>query len=262
MIPSDRIRALSHPTNAQRPLLDPFNSSHLGSYYYNLHVKTVVFPGKDARIIDLERSEAPICIQPGKLAWLRMKECVSLPSNMVATLEQTHHHTREGLSFLNLSLIFPNYSGYITCVVANFGSSPIHLVRFDHIARLVFFENSATNYVNQAPKDQSDERKYDESLVTEALKAGESFLGIESIRSEIVNEIKSELQGVVSRATWKVSATAAVILALFTIMPVLQTMFTNVWYGERIITRSELSNVLDLIEKLRKDVAADEKDGK
>ena len=252
MMPSQEIRAKSLSVNPKDRLIDPYDCSKLGSYYYNLTVDKVINTGRNAKASSMRNKNHTFEIKPGQVVWIRMLEKIQTPSNVVASLEQTHHHTRQGLSFLNLSLIFPNYKGYITCAVANFSGSTISINRSEHIARIVFFENKPSTYAHQKHLDQSAEEFYDRQLLIEAKGCDESFLGITTLREQLRSELLSELEKSVRNATWKTAIVVTVTIFAFTILPVLQGMFTRTVYGDNIITKGELRDAFELLQRLDK----------
>lgn len=231
-------------------MIEPFDSRKLGSYYYNLEIENVFLLGRTPKKLQIDKlPDGGIFVEPGKVLWLRMRERVSLPDNFLASLEQTHHFTRKGLSFLNLSLVFPNYSGFLTCAVANFSSSPIFISKNSCIARLTFFELEKSTLHNQKPRVVNSEFDYDLELLEEAKSADDNFFGLSSLRDDIGREFKEEVEGTIRRASLKSVLAIGALLFFFTVLPVLQDLFTNTWYGDSVLTKDDLREALYLLER-------------
>jgi deoxycytidine triphosphate deaminase len=261
MIPSQKIRALCLPAgNAVPSLISPFDSARLGSYYYNLTVECVVVPGRTPELIKLDGKRTHFVIKPGRIAWLRMAEKISTHGNIIASLEQTHHFTRRGLTFINLSLIFPNYSGYLTCAVANFSSSDISVFQHDIIARLTFFELESSTYAPHKPKVFETKMAYDAELIREATDGDDSFFGLSEIESKIRSSVLEDLDQFAKKVLWRFFFAGSVLIFFFTVLPVLQGMFTRAWDHDTIVTREELWEAIESIRMSESQAPKDKHD--
>jgi deoxycytidine triphosphate deaminase len=245
LIPSQRIKELSLLSDrTKRGLIDSFDSTKLGSYYYNLTIDLIVIPGPSPKRVDLSNHLSNYTIEPGCVVWIRMKELITLPANILASLEQTHHHTRRGISFLNLSQVFPNYSGYLTCAIANFTSAPIEISCKDHIARLVFFELEKSTLVSQPLRDSSNQIEYDQDLISEAKALDNSFFGLTQVSQNITKKVNEDLEKSFKKVNWSLTVTGAILVTVFTILPILEQIFTKKWLGDSIVMRSELPGLM------------------
>ena len=233
------------------PLIDPFDSTRLGSYYYNLSVEKVVVPGKTPALLSIPREGAPFCIKPGRIEWLRMAERITTPKNVIASLEQTHHFTRMGLTFINLSLVFPNYSGYLTCAVANFSSSEIPIFKHETIARLTFFELRESTYAPQKSKSYTTKEQYDADLIKEARDGDDTFFGLSEIESKIQSSVMGDMEKFASKVLWRYGLAGAALIVFFTNLPVLQGIFTKTVYGDNIVTKAELRDAIEIMRTMQ-----------
>lgn len=236
------------------------SSARLGSYYYNLTVECVVVPGRSPELIKLDGKRTHFVIKPGRIAWLRMAEKISTHGNIIASLEQTHHFTRRGLTFINLSLIFPNYSGYLTCAVANFSSSDISVFQHDSIARLTFFELENSTYAPHKPKVFENKAAYDAELIREATDGDDSFFGLSEIESKIRSSVLGDLDQFAKSVLWRFGIVGTLLVVLFTALPVFQGMFTRAWDRDSVVTKSELWDAIESIRTGDPRISKDEHD--
>jgi len=62
-----------------------------------------------------------VVIEPAQLGWIKAREEISMPPNMVGLWIQTQTLARKGLLLLNITIIEPGYKGPLSAVLVNFG---------------------------------------------------------------------------------------------------------------------------------------------
>jgi dUTPase len=132
-------------------------------------------------------------IEPAQLVWIRAREEISLPANMVGLWIQTQKLSREGLLLLNISLIEPGYKGPLSAVLVNFGKKPVPIYPHTKIAKVIFLrlDGDATKLV-----EGCDLEKYKADLADMAANAPKSFLQLESFLPNIEERAKAKLEAI------------------------------------------------------------------
>ncbi len=126
----------------------------------------------------------PIVIEPKELVWIKAREQVHVPEDVVGLWLQTQTLSRMGLLLLNTTLIEPGYSGPLHAVFVNFGQRRVTIDATTKIAKVVFFEldRKAESLVRM------DVSGYDRAILDVSSNAPGSFLSIESLVSDLATE--------------------------------------------------------------------------
>lgn len=184
-----------------------------------------------------EANAAELVIDPGKMVWIRTKEQVNLPNDIVGFWWQTNTLSRKGLMLVNMSMVEPGYCGDLACLFVNFGNQKISISKDTHIAKMVFMDikesvdspylksNTRTNYdnvlkemsINQPSSflqigDMSRDLDDQKSIILSELDIVKSQVLADvgsKIRSELESAIK-EFQTDAPKSIWKSYAFAAV----------------------------------------------------
>jgi len=132
-------------------------------------------------------------IEPAQLVWIRAREMISVPPNMVGLWIQTQTLARQGLLLLNISLVEPGYEGPLSAVFVNFGRKRVIVSPGTKIAKVMFLplDGEALNQVGV-----SDSKLYDTGLVDTASNAPGSFLQLESFLPNIEEKAKAKLEAI------------------------------------------------------------------
>jgi len=138
----------------------------------------------------IQVTESGVVIKPAQLVWIRAREDISMPANMVGLWIQTQKLARQGLLLLNISLIEPGYEGPLTAVLVNFGKNKVIIRPDTKIAKIVFFtlDDPADELVGKW-----NSKTYDVELMDMAANAPASFLQLESFLPNIEERAKARL---------------------------------------------------------------------
>jgi deoxycytidine triphosphate deaminase len=162
----------------------------------------IVPPSSQVDAVDLCSSPSrTAAIHPSGVAWVRSREMVSIPKNVVGMWVQTNSLSRRGLLLLNSTLVEPGYAGYLSAHFVNFGSSPVLLSSATTIAKLVFFQLDA-DAVDHV--DSSKYTDYDAMIDALAAQSTRSFLRI----SELVPDLSKASDAAVADAKQQIVAEA------------------------------------------------------
>jgi deoxycytidine triphosphate deaminase len=175
---------------------EPVRAKHCA---YEFRAGRVVYggttPEHTVRSIDLTRPDSGTAvIAPTAVVWIRSREQVRIPGDMVGMWIQTNSLSRRGLLLLNSTLVEPGYEGYLSAHLVNLGSQPVLVGPNDTIAKLLFLglDGTATDLVS--PAKYAD---YDPYLDSLAAASTTSFLRI----SELVPDIKLQIDNVLNEET-------------------------------------------------------------
>ena len=135
--------------------------------------------------------EPGVVIEPAQLVWIRARDEISIPADMVGLWIQTQTLARQGLLLLNITLIEPGYEGPLSAVLVNFGNKKVIIRPDTKIAKVVFLtlDSEADELVGKW-----DSKTYDAKLLDMAANAPTSFLQLESFLPNIEERAKAKLE--------------------------------------------------------------------
>lgn len=140
-----------------------------------------------------EIHESVAVIKPAQLVWIKAREKISTPADMVGVWIQTQTLARKGLLLLNISLIEPGYEGPLTAVFVNFGNQNVIIRKDTKIAKVIFLplDSDATKLVGKW-----NSKTYDEKLLDMAANAPTSFLQLQSFLPNIEEKANAKLDAI------------------------------------------------------------------
>jgi len=136
-------------------------------------------------------SESAAVIEPAQLVWIKTREEISIPANMVGLWIQTQTLSRDGLLLLNITLIEPGYEGPLSAVLVNFGKKRVPVSSHTKIAKVVFLplDRDANELVEGLGSEE-----YNALLMNMAANGPKNFLQLESFLPNIEKETKAKLK--------------------------------------------------------------------
>lgn len=181
---------------------DPSHARHCS---YEFKAGRIVFggiepPSQQVTSIDLwGAAPQSATIQPSGVAWVRSKEKVKIPPNMLGMWVQTNSLSRRGLLLLNSTLVEPGYEGHLSAHFVNLGASPVSLSSNTTIAKLIFaqLDANASEMI-----DSASFRNYDAMIDDLAACSNRSFLRIR----ELVPDLSKASDASVAEAEKKIDA--------------------------------------------------------
>lgn len=145
-----------------------------------------------------EQVTESVVIEPAQLVWIRAREEISIPPNMVGLWIQTQKLARDGLLLLNISLIEPGYKGPLSAVLVNFGKEPVPISPRTKIAKVMFLplDGDAANLVEGCGSEE-----YNDHLAKMALAGPTTFLQLQAFdlkADDILDNMKKRMKAEVS----------------------------------------------------------------
>ena len=145
-------------------------------------------------------TEPGVTISPAQLVWIKVRERISVPPDMVGLWIQTQSLARQGLLLLNISLIEPGYEGHLSAVFVNFGKKHVVIKPTTSIAKVVFMQldGEAVDKV-----DSAGFVNYDGWLLEMAANAPASFLQLESFLPNLEERARAKLDAIDAQLKWR-----------------------------------------------------------
>lgn len=160
-------------------------------------------------------------LRPNELILFQTKEKVHIPMNLSASYYALDSIAKQGLLLINASMVESGYEGYLSGVLLNF-SSKSYLIKPDmQIAKICFYQVEGNVENKNLAESVGDQ--YTEILQNKAQIYTTSFLDVEKIKEDVINQTASR----VSRNLKFGGLLLALILAFCTIEPVL---YKYIWY--------------------------------
>jgi len=130
-------------------------------------------------------------VQPGAMVWIRVREQVSMPSDLCGLWLQTNTLSRKGLLLINTSLVEPGYDGPLSCHFVNFGKSAVEIYPDTPLVKLLFLKLDAS--ATEPFKRVLD--RYDEMVAGLAAHGAKSFLQVSEMSAGLEMARKLAEQG-------------------------------------------------------------------
>jgi deoxycytidine triphosphate deaminase len=75
--------------------------------------------GDDTDPVEFQTAVGPtrLTVHPGKMVWIRTRDKVKFPNDMVGFWWQTNTLSRQGLMLVNMSMVEPGYEGDLACLL-------------------------------------------------------------------------------------------------------------------------------------------------
>ncbi len=185
------------------------------------------------------------------IVWVRMKEILSLPDNICGLLFQTNHFSKKGLSILNLTAVSPGYNGPITFIAVNLSGKKLHINWTDEVAR-IFFSKLSSKTETPSTQRNDDTEKYDREISEIISDRENSFLDIDTLQNKLSNNLISDAEKTLSRATRRAVVFGGLIVFAMTIIPPLTGYVYNMVNNAGYYVNNEES-LKRMVERIQRD---------
>ena len=185
-------------------------------------------------------------IKPQEIVNIIMKEKVRIPEDCFGIVYSKTALCKKGIHLLNVGVIDPGYSGYISTLAINFSKEAVEVRKGDAFIRLMVYKN-AHDFEDAKPFEDVN---YIEKRIAESKKYPNTFLDVPRQVKELSREMSSEISSSLINKT----------LFILTGLTVLITLI-SFWYGnsriqtlqDAILGKTPISNESSYIEDLQKD---------
>ena len=153
---------------------------------YDLTVKEVI----DMKCNKVDKFTIP----PQGMAYVVFNEIINLPPDIIGFAHVKTSLTKVGIMATNIGIIDPNYKGYISTLLINFGKND-HFINKGDSALRVTFSMISTSKPEIVSKDEDvpDYEKYVVNLQKNIVNLDEKFLNLNSIEKEVEKNVKSSV---------------------------------------------------------------------
>lgn len=135
----------------------------------------IQFPGTNGN--------AEVTVKPGQMIWIRTRESVKIPRDLVGFWWQTNSLSRKGLMLVNMSMVEPGYEGDLACLFVNFAKSTVVISATTPIAKMIFMP--LIGAVASPFTGHTSRQRYDDALRQLAIDQPKSFLQIAELSTEL-----------------------------------------------------------------------------
>ncbi|KQY00438.1 hypothetical protein ASE23_21785 [Rhizobium sp. Root73] len=135
----------------------------------------IQFPGTNGN--------AEVTVKPGQMIWIRTRESVKIPQDLVGFWWQTNSLSRKGLMLVNMSMVEPGYEGDLACLFVNFAKSTVVISATTPIAKMIFMP--LIGAVASPFTGHTSRQRYDDALRQLAIDQPKSFLQIAELSTEL-----------------------------------------------------------------------------
>lgn len=142
---------------------------------------------------------ARVVVEPGKMVWIRVRERVAIPLDLVGFWWQTNTLSRKGLMLVNMSMVEPGYEGDLACLFVNFGNARVLIDANTPVAKMVFVEVRGT--VASPFMARKTRERYDFELNELAIDQPSSFLQVGELAVDLKAQASSALADINAAGT-------------------------------------------------------------
>jgi len=202
---------------------------------YDATVGHIIVDGKPIK-------EPEYLLPPRGIAWIVSNEEFHLPCNLtgLATLRTTW--TNQGVLALNVGIIDPGWQGPIATALVNFSEEDFSITKSEGFLRVLFLKHLET----ETDGNKQETEYYLGRVRERSRRTGSTFLNIQSLGTEIVDQVLGVPRVVSKFVTW------GSIIAFIALVATLLGILFPIAYG----VTSEWATKKSDVERLKAEVAA------
>ncbi|MDF2437767.1 MAG: hypothetical protein K0Q95_2143 [Bacteroidota bacterium] len=149
-----------------------------------------------SQIIDMKGSGSQaFTLKPQGMAYVIFKEKLTMPSNVIGFAHVKTSLTKRGIMATNIGIIDPNYVGYISTLLINFGKSDCVLTEGDSALRVTFANMNGPTKKIAIKNNNLDLKKYTQKTQKTIGNLDEKFLNLNSVATDIKSSVYKALIG-------------------------------------------------------------------
>nr|WP_277396984.1 hypothetical protein [Paraburkholderia sp. Ac-20342] len=180
---------------------------------------------------------------PRGIVWVVSREEFHLPLDVtgLATLKTTWTHG--GVLALNVGVIDPGWHGPVATALVNLGVEDFHIEKGQQFFRVLFHEHEGSNGDMQVV----DRETYVEQIAQKSKKFSKTFLNMDSLISEVSNQVLSFPRWALNIAAWALVIT--VVGVIIGMAAIFVPVSIDVWKSSR-SSDSRISALEDQVRAL------------
>ena len=134
-------------------------------------------------------------LKPQGMVYVVFKEKIKVPSNIIGFAHVKTSLTKLGIMATNIGIIDPNYEGYISTLLINFGKTELYINKGEAALRCTFSEIKGLSPSIENQKLVVTKDDYVARLQKNITHLDEKFLNIGGIKSEVTKYVFKSLIG-------------------------------------------------------------------
>lgn len=146
-------------------------------------------------IIDMNNNISDVFqLKPQGMVYVVFKEKLVVPQNIIGFAHVKTSITKRGIMATNIGIIDPNYVGYISTLLINFGKTDCHLKKGQPALRITFSELREPNVKKELKDNNLSLSKYIERTHDEITKLDVKFLNLNSVEKEVEKSVRHTIR--------------------------------------------------------------------
>jgi deoxycytidine triphosphate deaminase len=178
---------LNHEQIKLRNIIESPIESEFGNGSYNL---------TGEKIIDMKNNvNNSFTLKPQGMVYVVFKEKIKVPSNVIGFAHVKTTLTKLGIMATNIGIIDPNYNGYLSTLLINFGKSDLYICKGDPTLRVTFANIEEPEIKKELKQNTVDSINYLKNVQKNISNLDEKFLNLTSVKKEVTSHIFKVLIG-------------------------------------------------------------------
>lgn len=185
---------LNHEEIKNSNLIEDSNVNEFSNGSYNLTI---------GKILDMENNiHTKFILKPQGMVYVIFKEKVNIPDNIIGFAHVKTSLTKRGIMATNIGIIDPNYIGYISTLLINFGKTD-YLVNQNESALKVTFSKLNEPKVNiELSNNDKSEVNYIIETQKNILNLDDKFLNLNSVEKLVKEDVESKIFSRIRNFGW------------------------------------------------------------
>lgn len=182
---------LNHEEIIALKIIENSTKNESGDGSYNLTIDQ--FIDMDNKLSDSFK------LKPQGMVYVVFKEKMKVPSNIIGFAHVKTSLTKLGIMATNIGIIDPNYEGYISTLLINFGKNELYIHKGEAALRCTFSKISGLSPTGENQKQAVTKDDYIARLQKNITHLDEKFLNLSSVKAEIENNIEEFIRKKIAR---------------------------------------------------------------
>lgn len=178
---------LNHEEIKSKQIIDIPIENEFGNGSYNLTVE---------KVIDMNNKvNDSFTLKPQGMVYVVFKEKLKVPEDVIGFAHVKTTLTKLGIMATNIGIIDPNYNGYISTLLINFGKCEHFISKGDAALRVTFANINKPSILKSHKQNNLDEAAYLKVTQKNISNLDDKFLNLSSVKTEVKNYIIKVLLG-------------------------------------------------------------------
>lgn len=178
---------LNYEEIISRQIIVEPNNDEFGDGSYNLTVE---------KVIDMYNEvHESFTLKPQGMIYVVFKEKLNVPNDVIGFAHVKTTLTKLGIMATNIGIIDPNYTGYISTLLINFGKCEHYISKGDAALRVTFADVKTPSITKKVKNNSLTQGAYLRMVQKNISFLDDKFLNLTSVKWEVTNHIFKILLG-------------------------------------------------------------------